>query len=309
MKLLTAAICTFNRADRLQNLIAALRVQECPIPFEILIVDNNSTDNTQEILTQSMKYDGPPLRVVSESVQGIVPARNRAIEESQNSDYLFFMDDDELPLPGLLKAAVDALDNENADCVGGRVENDFTSTPRPKWLEDNLLGFLAEVNYSDSAFWIKDETTPVWTANVAYKTDLFKNGLRFDKRYSRVGKQIGGGSDAIMFKTLLKTGAQIRYRPDMAVKHFVEDWRLHRSYFLKLHFKAGLRKSLWELIEYPQSFLGIPPFLIFQMAKHVTKFVKMVAIGSPWFVTTRDELYICNRNDRWMFSAMEEGIW
>ena len=263
MKMLTVAVCTYNRAERLPRLIGALRKQSCPIPFEILIVDNNSTDHTQEVLAGLLHEKGAKLRIIKEGKQGIVPARNRAIEESLNRTYLIFLDDDELPLPGFLDAAVDSLENEHADCVGGKVENDFQSVRRPRWLEDNLLGFLAEVNYGNKSFWITDEATPVWTANIAYNTRLFKSGLRFDKRYSRVGKDIGGGEDVVMFNELLRAGVSIRYRPDMVVKHFVEEWRLCRSYFLKLHYLSGKKTGLFELTEYPNNFFGIPERIYF----------------------------------------------
>ena len=120
MNSLTVAVCTYNRAHRLPKLVRALRQQECPIPFEILIVDNNSTDGTQAVLEQLSLEDGHPLRFVKETQQGIVFARNRALEESLSSTYMAFLDDDELPLPGMLKAAIDALEREGADCVGGR---------------------------------------------------------------------------------------------------------------------------------------------------------------------------------------------
>lgn len=101
-------------AHRLPGLVKALREQECPIPFEILIVDNNSTDETQAVLDQLSLEDGPPLRFVKETQQGIVFARNRALEESLGNAYMAFLDDDELPPPGMLKAAIDALEREGS---------------------------------------------------------------------------------------------------------------------------------------------------------------------------------------------------
>ncbi len=260
---LTYAFCTYKRADRLPDLVAAMRAQSCPHPFDLLAVNNNSPDNTLEVLEQLSRQPGPALRVVTETAQGIVPARNRAIEESLDSDILVFIDDDEMPQPGLLAAACDALLNEGAQCAGGRVQVDFTPHARPGWLEDELLGFLAEVDHSPQAFWIEREDTPVWTANIAYDMRLFRDdpSLRFDRRYNREGADIGGGEDAIMFRALLERGVKIRYRPDMAVFHFVEPWRLKRSYFLRLHYRAGLQEGEHVLPDYPRTVAGIPPFL------------------------------------------------
>lgn len=283
MPKLTFAFCTYNRADRLEKLVAAMRAQACPIPFEILAINNNSTDNTAEVLAQLTQLPGPTLRWVTEPVQGIVAARNRGIAEALDSDILVYIDDDEMPLPGLIEAAADAILNEGAECAGGRVEMDFSTIPRPAWLEDDLLGFLAAVDHGPDAFWIEDASTPIWTANVAYDMRLFRENpeLRFDKRFDRVGNVVGGGSDAIMFRTLLERKARIRYRPEMAVLHAVEAWRLARSYFLKLHYRAGLRHGKHRLQTYPKTVLGMPPFLISQFVRQTAKAIGMQITGRP----------------------------
>lgn len=281
MPLLTFAFCTYNRAERLARLVAAMRAQQCALPFEILAINNNSSDGTVAILEQLAQQAGAPLRWVTEPVQGIVAARNRGLAEAMGSDILVFIDDDELPQPGLLNAAASAIVNEGAQCAGGRVEVDFTAVRRPGWLEDNLLGFLAAVDHGTSPFWITDESTPIWTANVAYDMRLFRDDLtlRFDKRYDRVGKGVGGGEDVMMFRSLLERGARLQYRPDMAVLHSVEPWRLTRGYFLSLHYRAGQRRAQFALPAYSRTFLGVPPFMVAQLFSHCWRTVRMVASG------------------------------
>ena len=99
------AVCTYNRSSRLSHLLDVMSSQQCDAKYEILVVNNNSTDNTQEIVLEkikSAKY--PRIRLVKEISQGIVFARNRVIEESLDSDNLVFIDDDELPHQGYLHA-------------------------------------------------------------------------------------------------------------------------------------------------------------------------------------------------------------
>ncbi len=255
-----------------------MRAQSCPIPFEILAVDNNSSDSTGDILKQLTQLPGPVLRYVHEPNQGIVAARNRAILEAMDSDILVFMDDDELPRAGLLEAVADAIINEGAQCAGGKVYIDFSQYSRPAWLEDEMLGFLAAVDYGSSPFWIEDPATPIWTANIAYDMRLFRSdpSLRFDERYDRKGKAIGGGEDLAMFKSLFKQKARMRYQPKMAVIHSIEPWRLTRRYFLKLHFLAGQKSAFYELPIYEKSYLGIPPFLISQAVRQLFKWINLI---------------------------------
>ncbi len=269
---LTIAICTFNRGDRLRRLVTALRAQQSSLAIDILFVNNNSTDDTLSVLDAMAADSGFPLHYVTERRQGISHARNRAIEETlvRGSDYMLVMDDDELPLPGWVDAAVAAFHECDADCVGGRVKVVFDETPRPAWLGDDLLGFLAEADHGEEPFWISTTTTPVWTANVAYNMRVFRENpdLRFDSRYNREGKGVGGGEDVIMFESLLERGLRLRYEPRMIVEHRVESWRLSRPYFLKLHYVSGLRQGRWELGAYQRSLFGIAPFMLLNSARH-----------------------------------------
>lgn len=284
MSKLIVAFCTYNRASRLPTLVNALRQLNCPEPFEILAVNNNSQDNTLEVLNTLKSQPGPSLRYVTEMAPGIVPARNRVITEAQNSEYLVFIDDDELPHPDLINAAYDALAHEGADCAGGRVYVDFAPHGRPEWLGDDLIGFLAATDYGDHAFWVQTEATPLWTGNIAYRMSyLREHSLRFDDRYNRQGSSAssnGGGEDVVMLRRLLGLGAKIRYRPDMVVNHGVEPDRLNQRYFLRLHYLAGVRKGLHELPDYPHILFGIPPFLIRQALQSSCKAMWMAAIRS-----------------------------
>jgi glycosyltransferase involved in cell wall biosynthesis len=275
---ITVAICTYNRCARLPGLVKALRDQDSPVPFEILIINNNSTDNTARVLQELKEQAGVPLRFVNEPSQGISYARNRAIEESLDSDCLLFLDDDEIPITGFVSAAIQCFkEYPEALCVGGKVKVDFSGTERPDWLKDELLGFLAETDYGEKSFEIVDETTPIWTANIAYRMKIFREwpNLRFDIRYNREGKAVGGGEDAIMFQALLKQGISMRYCPDMIVNHAVESWRLRRGYFLKLHYVSGFMQGLWELDEGARALFGVPLFLFGQCFRQTGKALVM----------------------------------
>ena len=283
MKKLTVAICSYNGAERLPELVQALRVQPCPIPFEILIVDNNSTDTTQTVVDKLAGTQGASVRSVIETEQGIPFARNRAIAESLCHDFLLFIDVDEMPSPRTLAAAVHSLDVEGAECVGGKIAINFGSFHRPGWLTDDLLPFYGEIDYGKDPFWIVDRSTPVWSGIVAYRTALFIENpeLRFDHRYNRRGKGIGGGSDGIMFQELLKRNVRIRYQPDMAVDHFIEDWKMKRIYFLKLHFIAGRKYGQFQMDDYDHTWLGVPPFMLRQLLQQIGKTLNLLLLRKP----------------------------
>lgn len=286
MSSLTVAFCTFKRAHRLGKLVAALRSQSCPVAFDILAINNNSPDNTLDVLGVLQQQPGASLRVVTESVPGIVPARNRALSESLDYDILVFIDDDELPQPGFLAAAYDAIVHEGAQCVGGRIEIDFSPDGRPVWLDDDVAGFLGRLDHGSLPLWLTDDATPIWSGNTAYAMQIFRDqpGLCFDPRYNREGADVGGGEDAVMLHALLAQGAKIRYRPDMVVLHSVDHWKLQRRYFLKLHYRAGLRRAQFNLPDFPSGWFGIPPFLARQFLDHTLKTLRLLLSGQPGLV-------------------------
>lgn len=283
---LTVAFCTFKRANRLEKLVAALRTQSCPVPFEILAVNNNSPDGTLAVLEGLQKLPGASLRIVTEASPGIVPARNRALAETMEQDILVFIDDDELPQPGLLAAAHDAIANDGAQCVGGRIDVDFTPHDRPTWLDDEIAGFLGRLDHGPSPLWIRNASTPIWSGNTAYSMPFFRAHpmLRFDANYNREGEGVGGGEDAIMLRALLALDAKIRYRPDMAVWHSVDGWKLKRRYFLKLHYQAGLRKAQFGMPDFPARILGMPPFMLSQLFNHCLKTIGLFFTGKPGLI-------------------------
>ena len=279
---MTVAVCCYNAAEYLETLIRQLEALHCPIPFEILIVDNNSTDHTADVVANLAKDSSVPIRYVLERQQGIPFARNRAIDESLHNEFLAFIDSDELPGNKWLESAYTGLDFHKVDCVGGEIRLNLSE--RPGWLSDSLLPFLGKVDHGDIPIRVVDRSTPVWSGNVAYRTALFDDGLRFDTRYNRKGTGIGGGSDGIMFRTLLGRKCHIRYEPEMCITHFIPDNKLRRTYFLKLHFTAGKKAGMYEMSWDGAILFGAPRYMYQQLV--------MKAFLALKLLFTRDSEYM-----------------
>jgi glycosyltransferase involved in cell wall biosynthesis len=277
------AICTYNGGDRLRPLIAALRRQAAAVDgvaVEILVVDNNSTDDTPAVVAE-MAGGGVPVRRVLEMRQGIPFARNRAVAEAAGP-YLAFIDDDELPGPQWLATALDALQREAAQCVGGKIEVDFAGAGRPRWMIPAIEAFLGRIDHGDAAAWVTDTSMPIYSGNVAYDVVSLGDRLHFDTRYNRAGAGIGGGSDGILFRQLVETRARLRYRPEMVIRHHVGREKLRRRYFLRLHFTSGIRHGAYQLPDYPRHVLGVPPFLVLQAMRQAGKTLKLLVRRDPY---------------------------
>ena len=93
------------------------------------------------------------------------------------------------------------------------------------------------------------------------------------------GWVLAAAEDEIMFRAFLNGNYKIRYRPDMAILHLVDGWKLKRNYFLKLHYRAGLRAGRHELPNYSRTLFGIPPFLVTHCMRQSLKALGMFISG------------------------------
>ena len=281
---LTVAICTYNGGGRLVPLIAALRQQAATIDgvcVQILVVDNNSTDDTPSVVAGIAGEEGVPVRRVLETRQGIPFARNRAVAEAPGP-YIAFIDDDELPGPGWLATALEALRIEHAQCVGGKIEVVFPDGKRPRWMIPEIEAFLGRVDHGELPAWVTDTSMPIYSGNVAYNVASLDDQLQFDTRYNRAGTGIGGGSDGILFRQLVEANARLRYRPEMLIQHHVGGEKLQRRYFLRLHFKGGMRHGAYQFPIYPRQVLGVPPFLMIQALRQAGTTLKLLTRRDPY---------------------------
>lgn len=110
--LISVIISTFNRKDLVLEAITSVLAQE-PKNYEIIVVDDGSTDGTADFLT-SLKL---PIEIISQENSGVANARNRGIKEARGQ-YLAFLDSDDLWLPGILKTQLEYLSSHpNAPLV------------------------------------------------------------------------------------------------------------------------------------------------------------------------------------------------
>src|SRR5215216_2688114 len=125
---ISVIISTYNRCDMLSSAIEKLLAQERErVAYEIIIVDNNSTDRTREVVESFIARGHSNLRYVFEPRQGVSHARNRGIAHAA-APIIAFADDDvvvSLDWVATIKRAFD--EHTSVDCIGGRV--------LPEWSE------------------------------------------------------------------------------------------------------------------------------------------------------------------------------
>ena len=255
-------IGTYNRAQLLGGTLRALAFQEVPesLNWEILVIDNNSTDKTKESVTAFSNTTSVPVRYVFEAQQGISHARNRGIKEASGS-LLAFTDDDVLPAPDWIVQVATAMRRWNADGVGGRILPQWEASP-PRWLTENrhLLDRLAIMEFAESRElqFPMGKEPQVWGANMAFRRKLFDRVGGFSTRLGGIGNKLFRGEEPELINRALKHGLKIVYDPAVVVLHRIGAERTRTAYFRKLIFDIGEGEAHANPVVGGYSFLGAP---------------------------------------------------
>ncbi|MDP2785862.1 MAG: glycosyltransferase family A protein [Sulfurimicrobium sp.] len=236
---LTLSICTHNHLAALKQTLAGLHDLHSPEgPWELLIIDNASTDGTGAWLAQDgWKRMDIDCRVVQESRLGVAHARNRALTEAKG-EYVVFLDDDETPEPDWLVNLEQVIDVHQPVAIGGRIRAHLPGG-RPDWLTDELLGFLGELDYGPAERELSEISTPIFTGNAVFHRQTVLDVGGFDGNLGRRGNIQSGGEDTELYRRLIKLKKPVRWTPQAVIHHRIEPWKLRRTYFLQLHYHQG----------------------------------------------------------------------
>jgi glycosyltransferase involved in cell wall biosynthesis len=241
--LFTVALCTHNHADRLVRTLRDLEGLRMPRSgWELLVIDNGCTDGTSALLAGHAWPAGWTVRVEREDKLGLSNARNRAAREARG-EYIIFIDDDETPDPDWLCAYERLVDSRRPDAFGSRIRVLFEDE-RPRWLQDELLGFLGQVDRYDETARLTDPDTYFFGGNFGCRTALVVAVGGFDPQLGRQGRVNIGGEEIDFYRRLLAGGHAVWWTPEAVIHHRIQAGKLSRRYFLDLHFRQGWTDAL-----------------------------------------------------------------
>lgn len=236
--LVTVAICTWNRARLLEQTLEGLRGLQIPagIDWELLVVDNNSTDDTADVLRRF--EDRLPLTAIAESRQGHSHARNAAVARARG-ELLLWTDDDVIVDPGWIAAHVAAAAAwPEAVFFGGTVDPWFEVAP-PGWLARHL-GQLSVyvITQRDSEVRPLRADEGIVGANMAFRTGILRS-FPFNPQLGRVKDGLVGGDDTELVSRVRASGGRGIWVGPARVRHYIPADRLTRRYIRRWYVDAG----------------------------------------------------------------------
>ena len=240
---ISAVITTYNRADLLATALEALLHQKAEgLRYEIVVVDNNSTDNTRTTVENFIANGHTNLRYVFEPKQGISHGRNAGIAAAQG-EIIAFTDDDVFTAENWLTTIRDAFAaNPGAGYIGGKILPQWTEPP-PSWLTAHHWWPLALLDAGDKPFAVNaSNALCLPTANAAFRRGVF----------SKVGPylpEFSGREDHEMYLRLWEAGIEGVYVPELVVTATVQPERYQKAYHRSWNRRTGEMNSLMRLDE------------------------------------------------------------
>ncbi|HEX7128347.1 MAG TPA: glycosyltransferase [Thermodesulfobacteriota bacterium] len=240
----TILICTRDRAGLLAETLDSLRRLADPgEPYEVVVVDNGSTDDTRAVVERAAAGSPVALRYVYEPRGGLSAARNRGLREARG-DRIAFTDDDVLVDAGWLAAFARAFAARPVDFLGGRVVPRW-GAERPGWLpagrtRGEIWGAIALFDYGD-------EPRPLGKplgANMAFRRAplLEAGGFREDLGRDRASLK-GQEVPELLERLKAASGRGGWYVPDAVVQHWIPPDRLTKGYFRRWFYWKGISRA------------------------------------------------------------------
>jgi glycosyltransferase involved in cell wall biosynthesis len=242
---ITVILCTYNRCEALAKALESIAASTLPsaVAWEVLVVDNNSSDRTREVAEKFCRQYPDYFRYVFESQSGKSYALNAGIREARGN-VLAFTDDDVVVEPTWLQNLTAPLQDKECAGVGGRILPEQTFSP-PRWVPLGDRYALAPLAVFAPDLKAGPLHEPPFGANMAFQKRVFEQygGFRTDLG-PRPGSEIRN-EDTEFGLRLLAAGELLRYEPSAIVYHSVPQYRITRQYFLTWRFdkaRADIRE-------------------------------------------------------------------
>jgi glycosyltransferase involved in cell wall biosynthesis len=258
MQGISVVICCHNGAARLPTALAHLMVQESPAtPWEVLLVDNGSTDGTAEIARSCWQNGPAPLRIVQEPCLGLRHARERSLVEARYS-FLGFIDDDNWVAPDWVRTAYEIISSDSNLGAIGSIRTPACRVSPPAWFENFHSSYAVLTDREFEKIGQPLEYLPgagLCVRKQAWEM-LVRNGYHFQLT-GRTGKKLQGGEDTELTTALRLSGWNLRIEPRLRLQHFMPSQRLQWTYLRRLQRNYGASQVLLDA--YSEHSLSLRP--------------------------------------------------
>lgn len=265
-------VCTRNRADLLPGVIYQLRLQDYPVDaFEIIVVDNGSTDQTRDVVNELATQPGVRVRYVCESRPGITLARNRGAEVAYYP-YLAYLDDDCTVRTDWLWQLLSGFDlHQDVVVVGGQVVMDWSQTDKPVWIGPELERMLGANSHVGPRPMLLDSKTQVMESNMALKRDAWRQAGGFLGMEQFGSRHMAAGEVIYLLQELRRKRGRVAFIPQAVAIHRMGEYTRRR--FLVRGYWQGVSAGMFDYLSQRRSWLSSVNQLLIDAAAAIILFM------------------------------------
>ncbi len=239
----TVVVCTRNRSSALAVACEGALALGEPFAWELLVVDNGSTDDTREVAESIAARQPGRMRVAVEPTLGLSAARNLGVRLARGP-LVLFLDDDAVPAPGWLEAYGRALAREGTLAAGGPVDPEFAG-PLPHWFGDAYLPYVSVWDRGPEPHRLSYNEYPRG-ANMGFRREAFERCGEFDLRLGRIGRSLRSCEEIELCLRLERAGGEVVYEPGARVRHRVATDRLTPAWLAARFASQGFSEAILE---------------------------------------------------------------
>jgi glycosyltransferase involved in cell wall biosynthesis len=232
---ISVVICCHNSASRLPATLAHLRAQRADgVPWEVILIDNASTDDTVSLTKSCWKRENVPLRIICEPRLGTRYARERGFAEALYS-VVGFVDDDNWVSPDWVRAAHQIMSIDRQLGAVNGITVPVSEKALPPWfpLYHGLYAVLTDQDFARMTHPPRQLPTAGLCVRKEAWEQLVNSGFR-SLVAGRVGKDLSGGEDTELTVALRFRGWKLDVNPQLRLSHFMPVRRLEWNYLRRL---------------------------------------------------------------------------
>ena len=238
--MISVVVCTYNREKYIYNVLQSIAENDYPKDgYEIVLVNNNCTDNTEAECTRFCNdYPDLAFKIVNEPNQGLSHARNCGIREA-NGDIIVYVDDDALVNKEYLRTYADFFaTHPNIDAAGGPVIPKY-ETEEPSWMSHYTKMLLTGYKYNGKQ--VKEFAPNDYPGggNAAYRASIFEKVGLFNEELGRKGDNLTASEEKDIFDKMRTQGMRIYYLPNAILYHLIPERKLTDDYFNLVSYGIG----------------------------------------------------------------------
>lgn len=239
--MLSIILCTYNRDKYIYNVLQSIAQNDYPCnQYEIVLVNNNSTDNTESECSRfQTDYPHIQFRYCIETNQGLSYARNRGIQESKG-DILVYVDDDALVNQEYLHTYAEFFEkNPDIAAAGGPIIPKYETT-EPAWMSHYTRQLVTGKLYLGDKEREFPKSAFPGGGNAAYRKSVFDKIGFFNVELGRKGNSLIGAEEKDLFDKMTTIGIRFFYLPTAILYHIIPEKKLSQDYFNRLTYSIGV---------------------------------------------------------------------